>query len=79
MTAMAQLYKDIRSLIQRSEEVSEARRSGTPTDISNATVCRNDVVLSIELSFSALVHENANLKQRITRLEGLLHDRKTRE
>jgi hypothetical protein len=69
MATMSEMRKRLRTLSAAAERVAAARLMN-PTELSSAITCRNDAILSVELAFSALEHENAKLRVKMARLEG---------
>jgi len=67
---MSEMRKQLRKLWERSEEVALLRDARRPTALGTATICRNDAILSVEIAFSALRHENERLRAQIIQLEG---------
>ena len=62
MTTMSEMRKRLRKLWEAAELVAIFREAGKSAELSTAITCRNDAVLSVELAFSALQHENERLR-----------------
>ena len=69
MTATSEMRGKLRKVWEQAERVALLRHTGQPTALSAAITCRHDAILSVELSFSALRHENERLKALVEKLD----------
>ena len=69
MTTTSEMRGKLRKVWEAAERVAIFREAGKSAEFSTAITCRNDAVLSIELAFSALRHENERLRALVEKLD----------
>ena len=69
MATMSELRKRLRALWTQAEVVAVARGAGNQRALDTAITIRNDMIVGVELAFSALKHDNERLKATIAKMD----------
>ena len=69
MATMSDLRQRLRALWTQAEVVAMARGAGNQRALDTAITVRNDMIVGVELAFSALRSENKQLKPLVEKLD----------
>ena len=69
MATMSELRKRLRALWTQAEVVAMARGAGNQRALDTAITIRNDMIVGVELAFSALRSENKRLRATIVKMD----------
>ena len=69
MATMSELRKRLRALWTQAEVVAMARGAGNQRALDTAITVRNDMIVGVELAFSALRSENKRLRATIVKMD----------
>jgi len=69
MATMSELRKRLRALWTQAEVVAMARGAGNQRALDTAITVRNDMIVGVELAFSALRSENKRLRATIAKMD----------
>jgi len=69
MATMSELRKRLRALWTQAEVVAVARGAGNQRALDTAITIRNDMIVGVELAFSALRSENKRLRATIVKMD----------
>ena len=69
MATMSELRKRLRALWTQAEVVAIARGAGNQRALDTAITIRNDMIVGVELAFSALRSENKRLRATIAKMD----------
>jgi len=69
MATMAELRKRLRALWTQAEVVAMARGAGNQRALDTAITIRNDMIVGVELAFSALRSENKRLRATMAKMD----------
>jgi len=69
MATMSELRKRLRALWTQAEVVAIARGAGNQRALDTAITIRNDMIVGVELAFSALRSENKRLRATIVKMD----------
>ena len=69
MATMAELRGRLRALWTQAEVAAMARGAGNQRALDTAITIRNDMIVGVELAFSALRSENKRLRATIVKMD----------
>jgi len=69
MATMSELRGRLRALWTQAEVVAVARGAGNQRALDTAITIRNDMIVGVELAFSALRSENKRLRATIVKMD----------